>query len=105
MMKWAGGKYHATRTKVDGISFASKLEANRYATIAAALTRGAIRGYCRQPIFDLATGITYRPDFIVFHNDGTCDIVECKGYETREYKLKMKLFAQKYPHIRIIIDR
>ena len=27
--------------------------------------------------------ITYRADFIVFHNDGTVEIVDVKGYESQ----------------------
>ena len=38
----------------------------------------------------------YRIDFVVHHNDGTTEYVECKGFPTDVWKLKWKLFEALY---------
>lgn len=39
---------------------------------------------------------TYIIDFIIHHHDGTLEYVETKGFPTREWKLKWKLFEALY---------
>lgn len=46
-------KYHANRTTVDGISFMSKAEANRYSHLRLLEKAGQIHELTRQPRFDL----------------------------------------------------
>jgi hypothetical protein len=50
----------------DGICFDSKAEMERYLELKVLLRKGIIRGFIRQPTFDLA-GVVYRADFLVFH--------------------------------------
>lgn len=38
----------------------------------------------------------YRIDFIVYHNDGTTEYVETKGFATPVWRLKWKLFEALY---------
>jgi hypothetical protein len=36
-------------------------------------------------------------DFFVFYPDGTCEGIEIKGFETKEWKIKEKLIHAHYP--------
>lgn len=100
-------KYNASKVRVDGILFDSQLEADYYSDLKLQLKMGTIRGFCRQPEFILQEGfgdirpITYRPDFIVFHNDGSYEIVDTKGFETQEFKRTKKLFRAKFPRLEL----
>ena len=55
-----------------------------------------IKGFCLQPIFMLAPGLKYKADFVVFHNDNTTEVIDVKGYKTKEYIAKKKVFEEKY---------
>jgi hypothetical protein len=100
-------KYNANRVRVDGILFDSQLEADYYSDLKLQLKMGTIRGFCRQPEFVLQEGfaatrpITYRPDFIIFHNDGTAEIIDTKGFETQEFRRTKKLFKAKFPGLEL----
>jgi len=102
-------KYNANRVRVDGILFDSQLEADYYSDLKLQLKTGMIRGFCRQPEFVLQEGfgdmrpITYKPDFIVFHNDGNYEIVDTKGFETQEFKRTRKLFKARFPGLELKI--
>lgn len=102
-------KYNNKRVRVDGILFDSKLEADYYAALKLKLKAGLIRGFCRQPEFVLQEGfagrkpVTYRADFIAFHKDGTAEIIDTKGMETETFKLKKKLFQEKFPGLELKI--
>lgn len=104
-------KYNANRVRVDGILFDSQLEADYYSDLKLQLKMGTIRGFCRQPEFVLQEGfgdirpITYRPDFIVFYNDGTYEIIDAKGMETETFKLKNKMFNAKFPGLELKVVR
>jgi hypothetical protein len=47
-------------------------------------------------VFILAPGLKYKADFIVFYNDGTSEIIDTKGFKTKEYIAKKKFFEDKY---------
>lgn len=103
---WRGGsKYHAKRTCVDGITFDSKREADRYLVLKGMEEDGAIEDLRRQvryelvPAFDV-DGRHYRPvcyvaDF-VYVEDGRTVVEDVKGMRTDVYRLKSKLFAKRY---------
>ena len=83
-------KYGAVPTYVDGIRFDSKGEAAYFKRLQLEKQGGLIKWFCRQPRFDLPGMIEYRADFIVCGNDGTVRVIDFKGHETPEYKLKKK---------------
>ena len=56
----------------------------------------AVKGFCLQPIFILAPCLKYKADFIVFNENGTYEIIDVKGFKTKEYKVKKKVFEDKY---------
>jgi len=90
-------KYNNKRTVVDGINFQSILEAKYYIKLKAWVELGEVVGFFRQVPLDLAGGIKYRMDFLIFFKDGTCECVDVKGVETKEFKLKKKLIEEAYP--------
>ena len=103
---WHGGsKYHAKKTVVDGITFDSKREADRYLVLKSMEEDGAIEDLRRQvryeliPAFDV-DGRHYRPVYYVadfVYREGDREVVEdVKGMRTDVYRLKSKLFAYRY---------
>ena len=89
-------KYGAIKTKIDGHTFDSKKETDYYCELKLRLQSGDIKGFCLQPIFILAEGLKYKADFIVFNSDGTTDVIDVKGFKTKEYITKKKVFEDKY---------
>lgn len=98
-------KYGNHKTTVDGITFDSKKEAERYLQLKAMLNAGEIsdlRLQVRIKLLDAfeSNGHKYKPlyyiaDF-VYLKDGKFVVEDVKGYRTDVYKLKRKLFAYKY---------
>jgi len=62
----AAPKYGARATVRDGIRFASRLEADRYSELKWLQREGAVRFFLRQVPFDVAEGVRWRADFVVF---------------------------------------
>lgn len=89
-------KYGAVKTKIDGHTFDSKKEAEFYCNLKLRLQAKEIKGFCLQPIFILATGLSYKADFIIFNNDGSTEIIDVKGFKTKEYIAKKKVFEDKF---------
>lgn len=104
-MGWRTGKYHARKTTVDGITFDSRREADRYLVLKGMEDDGAIGDLRRQvryelvPAFDVG-GRHYRPVYyvadFVYVEDGKEVVEDVKGMRTDVYKLKSKLFARRY---------
>jgi hypothetical protein len=101
-------KYHAKRTEIDGITFDSKAEGEYYLHLKQQLKEGNIKWFELQPSFELQEGfrktgrfirpIVYVADFEVYYHDGSVEIIDVKGFETADFKIKRKLFEKKYPH-------
>lgn len=104
-MGYGGSKYHARKTTVDDITFASRREANRYLVLKGMEEDGTIEGLRRQvryeliPAFDV-DGKHYRPVYyvadFVYKEDGKEVVEDVKGMRTDVYRLKSKLFARRY---------
>lgn len=103
---WHGGnKYHARKATVDGITFDSRREADRYLVLKSMEEDGIIENLRRQvryelvPAFDV-DGRHYRPVFYVadftYVEDGKEVVEDVKGVVTDVYRLKSKLFARRY---------
>ena len=103
---WNGrSKYHAKKTCVDGITFDSRREADRYLVLKSMEADGAIEDLRRQvryelvPAFDV-DGKHYRPVYyvadFVYVEDGKEVVEDVKGMRTDVYRLKSKLFARRY---------
>jgi len=97
-------KYRAIRTVVDGITFASKKEAEKYQELKLLERAGKIRQLQLQPRFPLYVRgqliCTYVGDFSFYEGDSTTQIVvDVKGFKTPVYKLKKKLFQAIYKNV------
>ena len=44
----------------------------------------------------LAPSLKYKADFIVFHKDGSSEVIDVKGVKTKEYIVKKKVFEDKF---------
>lgn len=109
----ARSKYGAKRTQVDGISFDSRAEAQRYSELMLLKRAGVVTEIELQPSYVLmpgfkhkATGervqaITYKADFLVTYADGHQEIEDVKGFKTATYLLKKKLFMNLHPDLYI----
>lgn len=105
-------KYGAEKTWIDGICFDSKLEANYYLYLKKLLAEKQIAGFARQCRFVLSEGtdkdnraIEYVSDWIVLHLNGTYEIIDNKGMETKEFIMKKKMFKNKYPDLELKIEK
>lgn len=104
-MVWQTNKYHAKKTVVDGMTFDSRREADRYLVLKSMEEDGDIEDLRRQvryeliPAFDV-DGKHYRPVFyvadFVYMEDGKEVVEDVKGMKTDVYRLKSKLFARRY---------
>jgi hypothetical protein len=100
-------KYGAKKVEIDGHVFPSKREAEYYLTYRDMLARGEIINLELQPRFTLIPAYTnragkkvrpchYTADFLLTYPDGKKVVVEVKGYRTRDYMLRRKMFEYKY---------
>ena len=117
-------KYGARKTVVDGITFDSKREAERYRALVLLQSAGEITDLKLQVPFELlpaqyaGTGETYKrgekagqqkmkciersltyiADFVYTRTaDGKTVVEDVKGMKTKEYIIKRKLFRWMYP--------
>jgi hypothetical protein len=94
----SNSKYRNSRVMVNNKSFDSRSEANYYVYLLGEKLNGSIRMFLRQVPFDLSedTKKVYKCDFMVIHNDNSLSVVDVKGYETKEFKLKASLIESRY---------
>lgn len=110
-------KFRAVPTIVDGIRFASKKEAKDYETLKMLEKAKKIKGLVLQPRFKFEV-VYYRADSInrrsitktlkyvadfMYEESGKMIVHDSKGYETKEFKLKKKLFLEFYPEYELRI--
>lgn len=101
-------KYRNKKTTIDGITFDSKAEAAYYQHLKFKQKTGEVNSFEMQVSYTLldkfahpATGktvraITYKPDFVVTYKNGSRAVLDVKGVQTTVFKLKAKLFMQRY---------
>jgi len=102
-------KYYAQKTVIDGITFDSKKEAQKYLELKLLQRAGEVIELELQPEFVLqeayrhkgkkVRALTYRADFRVKYRDGREVVIDTKGYRTKEYLIKRKLLLARYPDI------
>lgn len=105
-------KYGAIKTWEDGIYWDSKKELKYYKELKILQQQGIITGFSRQCQFILSEGtnkdnrcISYLADFVIFYPDGTYKIVDVKGMATEVFKQKYKLFKNKFPKLKLEIEK
>lgn len=99
-------KYHARKVKLDGITFDSQAEADRYRELRLLADQGYIQRLRVHPTYLLQEpfqhngkriqAIHYEADF-EYWDGGVWVVEDVKGYETAVFKIKRKLFLRKYP--------
>lgn len=99
-------KYRNKKTKIDGYTFDSKLEAKRYQELKLMQKAGVIKELELQPSFEIIPTVrykgktyrvtVYKADFSYRDQEGNLIVEDTKGFETDVYKLKRKLFILKY---------
>ena len=105
-------KYKNHKTVVDGIEFGSRLEARRYQELKLLERAGVIQALTLQPEFELQPSfkkngktyrkIVYKADFSYYSvKEGKVIVEDTKGYVTKEYAIKKKLFEYRYPELTI----
>ena len=103
-------KYHAKKTTIDGITFASRLEATRFQQLRLLEQAGEINNLTLQPEFQIFIGRRdsktgekvksryYVGDFMYIDKTGHKVIVEdTKGVETPEFRHKWDVVRSLYP--------
>lgn len=100
-------KYGNKRTEVDGITFDSKKEAERWCELKLMERAGVISGLVRQMPITLLPAqrnekgkvierpVKYIADFM-YTEDGKTVIEDAKGVRTKEYIIKRKLMLWRY---------
>lgn len=87
-------KYRNIKTVIDGKTFDSKKEANRYGILRLLEKQGLISELrCQVPFKMYVTGLlicTYKADFCYVEN-GKAVVEDVKGFITKEFKLKKRL--------------
>lgn len=97
-------KYRAKRTRVDGVKFASKKEANRYGELKLEERAGFVSTIVLQPRFKISVNgqhiCDYVADFSYCRHHANGDsfrvVEDVKGMKTPVYKLKKKLVEAQY---------
>lgn len=88
-------KYGNQKTFVDGMVFASKREADRYAELKLLLAAGEITALRLQPCYPIVINgekiCDYYADFSYQRKDGVCVTEDTKGMRTVVYRIKKKL--------------
>ena len=99
--KFKRHKYNAKATVVDGIRFDSQKEARYYCELKLRQAAGEVIGFFRQVPIHLPGGTILRIDFLEFHSDDTVHVVDVKGMETAEFKIKKREVEAAYPWLKI----
>jgi len=94
-------KYRAKKTIVDGITFDSAMEGDYYCELKLLNHIGEINNMILQPRYILQESpkIEYVADFLVTWSDGRTEIIDVKGMKNQVFRVKLRLFKGKYPHL------
>ena len=107
-------KYGAFKTEVDGIVFDSRKEARYYQELKLLQKGKVVDRFERQVAFVLqeafrhksckrkVLAIVYLADFVVHYCDGHTEVVDVKGFRTKDYVLKKKLLLHQNPDINFV---
>lgn len=106
-------RYVTYKPIIDEIKFDSMMEARYYIKLKEDVKNKNILKFEMQVPFEIQPrfkkngkiirAIEYIADFVVYENDGSKTVIDVKGKETVEFKLKHKLFEYKYPDLSLLI--
>lgn len=104
-------KYGNKKVVIDGIAFDSKKEANRYNELKLLEAAGEIVGLEMQKRFELIPSqkatllntserpVHYVADFVYTDSQGYTVVEDTKGFKTKDYIIKRKLFKARYTEL------
>jgi len=97
-----GNKYGAKSCVYNGIIYHSKKEAGYAQELDLRIKAGEIKSWRRQVKQDLCVNghhiTNYFVDFEITHNDDSIELIEVKGFETMEWKMKRDLLVATVIH-------
>lgn len=107
-------KYHNKKIRIDNYVFDSIAESKRYKELCLLQKANKIQSLKLQPKFELQEdfskngkhyrAINYIADFMYLDIEKNRIIVEdVKGFQTKEFKIKQKLFEHKYKNIDLVL--
>ncbi|EPS56409.1 TPA: DUF1064 domain-containing protein [Clostridium botulinum] len=104
-------KYGAKKITIDGYKFDSKDEGKYYEYLKKLKSQEKILNFELQPKYELQPSfkkygkthraITYAPDFLIYHLDGSEELIDVKGTETQQGNMRRKMFDYKYPDLKL----
>lgn len=89
-------KYHNVRAEARGLSFQSGHEAAEISKLILLEEQRKIFGLRLQVRFPLAGKTSYIADAVYLDESLEPHVIDCKGFQTKEFKLKAELFKEKY---------
>ena len=105
-------KYHSKLVEFDGYKFDSLAESRRYRDLRLMENNGDISSLVVHPRFVLQEpftynhvrerAIAYEADFSYYEKDGKKIVEDVKGFKTKEYQIKRKLFLFKYSGVNFV---
>jgi hypothetical protein len=98
-------KYNNKRTEYNGRAYDSKAEAERAMALDVACQSGDLLYWQPQVTFPLGPDDSLRVDFLVWYRDGSVRAEDVKGFETREFKRKRRLWTKYAPCPLCIVKR
>jgi len=114
-MRKRTNKFNAKKVMHKGIKFDSQMEADFYDHLEALKESGEIKDFTLQPKFQLQPPFTahgvkyvqiyYKADFMVYYEDRPPEVIDVKGHETADFKIKAKMFRYQYPHKLILVTK
>lgn len=107
-------KYKNKKIRIDNFVFDSIAEGKRYKELCLLQKANKIKSLELQPKFELQEpfhkngkyykAITYTADFMYLDIEKNCIVVEdVKGFQTKEFKLKQKMFEYKYKNLNLVL--
>lgn len=96
-------KYGAKRTEFNGYHYDSKFEASVAEELELRKKAGDIKDYDRQFKVEMwahrADGtrgfkVSHKVDFRIHHNDGSYELLEAKGIETADYRMRRRFLEE-----------
>ena len=97
IQRYGKNKYAAVKTKRDGKTFHSKIEARYYDQLKLRQMAGEVKFFLTQVPFALPGNVKYVADFAIFLSDGTVEFIDVKGRDTPLSKTKRKMVEDLYP--------
>jgi hypothetical protein len=89
-------KYGNKRTLYQGVVYDSQKEASRAVELDLLKQAGEVLCWVPHVMFPLSKGVSYEADFVVVYTDWHVEVEDVKGVKTQAYRIKKKLFLEKY---------